>query len=54
MVHGVEGFAQVHSRDRRYSFLVINLFLQTSVIFSNAVQQEWVFINPDKFEDKTL
>ena len=30
------------------------LFLQSSVIFSDAVQQEWVFINPDKFEDKTL
>ena len=30
------------------------LFLQSSVIFSDAVHQEWVFINPDTFEDKTL
>ena len=30
------------------------LFLQSSVIFSYAEQQEWVFINPDKFEDKTV
>ena len=30
------------------------LFLQSSVIFSYAGQQEWVFINPDKFEDKTV
>ena len=30
------------------------LFVQSLVTFSYAEQQEWVFINPDKFEHKTV
>ena len=50
MVYGVKRFAQSTATAATAS-LLSTLFLQSSVIFSNAVQQEWVFITPDKFED---